>query len=94
MILVSTEFNDTDLSWREVWAFDTRIWYTILVMIAIGSLEWLFLYRLSSRREPKTKLTGDEVTEFGSPCDISHNPDIIEERERSRKDNEGMHETQ
>jgi hypothetical protein len=60
VILVSTEFNDTDLSWREVWAFDTRIWYTILVMIAIGSLEWLFLYRLTSRREPKTKLTGDD----------------------------------
>ena len=90
VILVSTEFNDANLSWGDVWAFDTRIWYTILVMIAVGTLEWVFLYRLTSRREPKTKLTGDEVTKFGTPCDISHNPDTVEERERSRKDDEGI----
>eukprot|EP00985_Skeletonema_marinoi_P021092 scaffold12780_cov145-Skeletonema_marinoi.AAC.2 len=90
VILVSTEFNDANLSWGDVWAFDTRIWYTILVMIVVGSMEWLFLYRLTSRREPKTQLTGDEVAEFGTPCDISHNPDVVEERERSRKDNEGI----
>jgi ABC-type glutathione transport system ATPase component len=59
-------------------------------MIVVGSMEWLFLYRLTSRREPKTQLTGDEVAEFGTPCDISHNPDVVEERERSRKDNEGI----
>eukprot|EP00986_Skeletonema_menzelii_P015098 scaffold11045_cov138-Skeletonema_menzelii.AAC.4 len=90
VIFVSTEFNDGNLSWEDVWAFDTRIWYTILVMVAVGSMEWLFLYRLTSRREPKTKLTGDEVAEFGTPRDVSHDPDVVEERERSRKDDEGI----
>lgn len=90
VILVSTEFNDSKLSWGDVWAFDTRIWYTILVMFIVGSMEWFFLYRLTSRREPKSKLTDDEVVEFGTPRDISHSPDVVEERERSRKDNEGI----
>lgn len=90
VILVSTEFNDSKLSWGDVWAFDTRIWCTIMVMFIVGSMEWFFLYRLTSRREPKTKLTDDEVAEFGTPRDISHSPDVVEERERSRKDNEGI----
>ena len=90
VISVSTEFNDRKLYWGDVWAFDTRIWYSILVMIVVGSMEWFFLYRLTSRREPKTKLIDDEAAEFGTPRDISHSPDVVEERERSRKDNEGM----
>jgi ABC-type multidrug transport system ATPase subunit len=90
VILVSTEFNDDNLSWGDVWAFYTRIWYTIFVMMVVGSMWWLFLYRLTSRREPKTALTDDEVTEFGTPRRIIQNPDVIEERERSLKDNEGI----
>ena len=90
VILVSTEFNDSNLSWGDVWAFNTRIWYTILVMIVVGSMEWLFLYKLTSRREPKTVLTDDEITEFGTPKDICKNPDVVDERERSLKDNEGI----
>ena len=89
-ILVSTEFKDDNLSWGDVWAFNSRIWYTIFVMIVAGSMGWLFLYRLTSRREPKTKLTHDEITEFGIPRDINNNPDVVEERERSLKDNEGI----
>lgn len=90
VILVSTEFNDSNLSWGDVWAFNTRIWYTILVMIVVGSMGWLFLYKLTSRREPKTMLTDDEITEFGTPQDICHNSDVVDERERSFKDNEGI----
>ena len=65
VIFVSTEFNDPSLSWEDVWVFDTRIWYTILVMIVVGSMEWLFLYRLTSRREPKTKLTNQTTLQAG-----------------------------
>ncbi len=90
VILVSTEFSDSKLSWGDVWAFDTRIWYTILVMFVVGSMEWFFLYRLTSRREPKTKLTDGEVAQFGSPRDVSHSSDVTEERDRSRQDNEGI----
>ena len=89
VILISTEFNDSNLSWRNVWQFGTRIWYTILVMIVVGNLEWFVLYRLTSAREPKTKLTIDESTEFGTPH-ANHNPDIEEERDRSRIDDEGI----
>lgn len=90
VILISTEFNDSNLSWRNVWQFGTRIWYTILVMIVVGSLEWFVLYRLTSAREPKTKLTIDESTEFGTPQYADHNPDIEEERDRSRINDEGI----
>jgi ABC-type multidrug transport system ATPase subunit len=90
VILVSTEFKDDNLSWGDVWAFNSRIWYTIFVMIVAGSMGWLFLYRLTSRREPKTKLNEAEITEFGISRDINNNPDVVEERERSLKDNEGI----
>mmetsp|Transcript_39650 Transcript_39650/g.83371 ORF Transcript_39650/g.83371 Transcript_39650/m.83371 type:complete len:1629 (+) Transcript_39650:114-5000(+) len=90
VIRVSTEFNDNDLTWGDVWAFETRIWYTIFLMFIVGSLEWLYLHKLTTRREPKTALTKEELHELGKPIDISYSPDMKDEHERSLIDNEGI----
>lgn len=90
VIKVSTEFNDADLSWSDVWAFETRIWFTIIVMLFVGSIEWFYLYKLTTRRAPKTVLSKEEVQEFGTPVDMSQNSDVKEEHERSQVDNEGI----
>ena len=90
VIRVSTQFNDPVLSWRDVWSFETRIWYTISVMSVVGSLEWYYLYKLTTRREPKTKLTKEEAEEHSQPVDVRENVDIDEERTRSLADNDGI----
>ena len=89
VIRISPEFNDADLSWRDVWAFEARVWYTILVMFLVGSLEWYYLYRLTTTREQTTKLSKEELIQY-APVDVSQNPDLSEERERSRMNNEGI----
>jgi energy-coupling factor transporter ATP-binding protein EcfA2 len=90
VIRVSTQFNDPDLSWRDVWSFETRIWYTISVMSVVGSLEWYCLYKLTTRREPKTNLTKEEAEEYSQPVDVRENVDIDEEYSRSLADNDGI----
>lgn len=72
-----------------MWQFETRIWFCILMMFSVGSLEWWYLIRLTTTREPKTKLSGDNVR-LTTPIDVSQDPLIAEERERSRVDNEGI----
>lgn len=90
IILVSAQFKDADLSWSSVWSFETRIWYTVLVMFAIGSLEWYYLYKLTTRRAPKSNLSGEEFKEYVVPVDFTQNSDVEEEYLRSRADDEGI----
>mmetsp|Transcript_18650 Transcript_18650/g.44881 ORF Transcript_18650/g.44881 Transcript_18650/m.44881 type:complete len:1405 (-) Transcript_18650:72-4286(-) len=90
VIRISTEYNDPALSWANVWSFEARIWYTILLMFCIGSLQWFYLYKLTTRRAPKADLSIEEVEEFGTPIDISENSDIVEEYQRSRADDQGI----
>jgi ABC-type glutathione transport system ATPase component len=85
---VSAVFKDERLSWTDVWAFETRVWLPMLLMIFAGTLEWTFLYRLTTSREARTVLKDDEV--WNSKPSISGDPDISEERSRSLKDNQGI----
>lgn len=90
VITLSTEFNDPTLSWADVWSFKSRIWYTILIMFVTGSMQWMYLRNLATRRAPKSDLSNEELAEFGAPLDITENPDLVEEYERSQADNEGI----
>lgn len=90
VIVPSAEFQDPNLSWSDVWSFDTRIWYCILLMTVAGSVEWYYLYRLAHRREPKTKLSEDEKEEYCQPVDVGNNVDLIAEVERSVADDDGI----
>lgn len=90
VIIVSTEFKDQELKWSDVWAFETRIWYTILTMFIIGTIEWRYLYRITTRRAAKTNLSEEEMRQYATPVDITQSPDIEAEYQRSQVDNEGI----
>jgi ABC-type multidrug transport system ATPase subunit len=86
---ISTESDDPDLEWSEVWAFQTRVWYSILVMTIVGIAEWWYLFRLTTAREAKTKLDG-ENREMSNPISVQHDPLIARERDRSLADDDGI----
>lgn len=91
VLTISSDFQDPDLTWGDVWAFDQRVWFTILIMCVVGTAEWYYLYMLTTTRESKTKLSKeDNVEEVTKPVDVSHDPAIAEERERSFKDSRGI----
>lgn len=90
VIEISSVKDDPTLSWGDVWKFETRVWFTILLMTIVGTFEWVYLYRLTTTREPKTKLSADEIPKVGTPVDTSSNPDIVAECNRSKADDEGI----
>lgn len=90
VIEISSRYDDPTLSWGAVWAFETRVWFTMLMMFIVGTFEWVYLYQLTTTREPKTKLSAEEIPKVGTPVDISGNTDILQERDRSNADDEGI----
>jgi hypothetical protein len=86
---VSSVVDDENLSWSHVWSFEARVWFPLLMMCCVGTLEWIYLYRLTTGREKKTVLKQEEVV-TAAPIDVSGDPDISEERERSLKDDRGI----
>ena len=90
VIEISSIYDDANLGWDQVWAFETRVWFTILMMFIVGTMEWIYLYKLCTTREPKTKLSEDETVSVCTSVDISTDADIVAERERSRADEEGI----
>lgn len=89
IIAISPEYSDPDLTWGDVWSWESRVWYTLLIMFVIGSMEWIYLYVLTTSRPPKTKLGKDEQ-EAATPIDVSDKEDVEEERERSLVDDSGI----
>jgi hypothetical protein len=87
---VSSIYDDANLDWGDVWKFETRVWFSIMMMLIMGTVEWVYLYKLTTTREPKTKLSPEEAESAGTPIDITDNIDVVSERERSRADNEGI----
>lgn len=96
ILTVSSDENDEDLTWGEVWGFEQRISFTILIMAVVGTLQWYYLHRLTTTRESTTKLSSSDVdnTEDGAnlttPIDISDDPFMVQERDRSLVDSEGI----
>ena len=86
---VSTKFNDPALTWAKVWEFQTRIWFATLIMILVGTIEWVYLYKLTHTRPSTTKLSRKERKEHATPVTID-DTDIAEEKARSAQDNEGV----
>jgi hypothetical protein len=89
LIGISTEYDDPDLGWNEVWSFDTRIWYCIVIMTVVGMLEWWYLFKLTTTREAKTVLRGKDKDK-SIPVSVEHDPLIKKERERSRASDDGI----
>ena len=90
IIEVSTQYQDDNLSWDDVWSFESRVWFTILMMFMIGTLEWAYLRSLTTGREVNTKLSAEEEKKVGTPVDVSHDHYILRERERSLIDEDGI----
>mmetsp|Transcript_9545 Transcript_9545/g.20243 ORF Transcript_9545/g.20243 Transcript_9545/m.20243 type:complete len:880 (-) Transcript_9545:11-2650(-) len=44
VIYISPKYSDENLSWGEVWSWQARIWFAILMMFVVGALEWLRLF--------------------------------------------------
>jgi ABC-type multidrug transport system ATPase subunit len=89
IIAISPEYSDADLSWGDVWSWESRVWYTLLAMFVIGGIEWIYLYRLTTSRPAKTRLNKDEQDD-AKPIDESDKADVTEERERSLGDDTGI----
>lgn len=90
IIGISPEYSDPDLTWGEVWSWQSRVWYCLLLMLVIGSIEWVYLYILTTSRPAKTKLSKDEILDDATPVDVSDKEDVNEERERSLVDDSGI----
>jgi len=85
---VSAVTRDENISWKDVWSFQARLWLPMVLMFISGSLEWIYLYRLTTTRDAKTILKDEVVA--NKPICVSENHDISRERERSLKDDQGI----
>jgi energy-coupling factor transporter ATP-binding protein EcfA2 len=86
IIQVSLVYDDPNLTWNDVWTFDTRVLLSIVLMFGVGTLEWVYLYRLTTTRPPRTKVEADSDRQ---PEPI-HDEDVLEEKERSAVDDDGI----
>ena len=86
---MSVDADDTDLTWGEVWSFENRVWYTVLIMFLVGAIEWFYLWRLTTRRPATTPLRKDEKT-TANPIDSTSNFGVLEENDRSVVDDNGI----
>jgi len=89
IIRLSSEFDDPHLTWEMVWSFESRVWFSILMMFIVGVFEWGYLFHLTNQRDGKSVLVGQE-DKFTKPVEVGENSDIDEERKRSLVDNEGI----
>jgi len=89
VIAVSVEADDPDLTWGEVWSWESRVWFTVLIMFVVGSIEWFYLWRLTTKRPATTALGKGEESE-ATPCDSSSNFGVSEETARSVVDDSGI----
>jgi ABC-type glutathione transport system ATPase component len=89
IIEVSTVSDDPDLSWAQVWSWDSRVWFASLAMCCIGTLEWFYLHHLSNSRPPPTQLREDEYP-AKQRLSSTLNFGVSEERKRSRVDDNGI----
>lgn len=90
IIEVSTKFNDPDLGWGEVWSWKSRVWFTALVMFVMGTLEWTYLYYLTTTRPAPTPIKENDPEDANVPIDASSNPETQEERKKSLAGDDGI----
>ena len=83
---ISTKYDDESLSWADVWEFETRVWFPILMMFFIGSLEWLLLASVSvtrmSRmqsvpRSHKPRISRSPRSSFRDFCKLQLTGDLV-----------------
>lgn len=86
---VSSVTDDENLRWSDVWSFEARVWLPLVLMCFVGTLEWIYVYRLTTGRDNKTVLKAEEAV-AAAPIDVSRDPDISEERQRGLRDDEGI----
>lgn len=86
---ISAITRDDSIDWANVWSFNARVWLPMLLMIFTGTLEWMYLYRLTMTREAKTIMKEEEAG-AKDPINVQDNPDIVAERELGLKDNQGI----
>ena len=90
VIEVSTKFDDPDLTWSDVWSWQSRIWFTILMMVVMGTLEWAYLFHLTTTRPATTTITEHDPPIATEPVDVSANPETAEEHRKSLVDDSGI----
>ncbi|KAG7366812.1 ABC transporter [Nitzschia inconspicua] len=89
VLWISTNSQDPELQWNEVWAFENRLWYCLLTMTIVGTVEWWYLYRLTTAREATTKLDRENRC-LSEPITVEDNQLVANERDRSLANNEGI----
>eukprot|EP00934_Nitzschia_sp_Nitz4_P004854 Nitzschia sp. Nitz4//scaffold351_size16537//459//7245//NITZ4_008851-RA/size16537-augustus-gene-0.0-mRNA-1//1//CDS//3329548881//4844//frame0 len=88
---ISDVSNDKDLHWDDVWSFEQRVWFALLMMIFVGTMEWWYLYALTTSRPQTTKLSDEELQMNAiGRMDASGDDDVVAERERSLASDEGI----
>lgn len=86
---ISTVTRDESISWGGVWSFEARVWFPMLLMLFTGTLEWIYLYKITTTREARMILKQEEAG-AEEPISVEEDPDIATERQRSLKDNQGI----
>jgi len=86
---ISTVTKDESIDWEDVWCFEARVMLPILFMLLSGSLEWMYLYRLTTARDMRTIMKEEEAA-AKEPISVKDDSDIATEREHSLKDNQGI----
>lgn len=56
---ISMDYNDPELTWSTTWNWENRLWMTILLMLVVGTVEWVYLYRISRERPPLVSFDDD-----------------------------------
>jgi ABC-type transport system involved in cytochrome c biogenesis ATPase subunit len=81
---LSDVFDDPDLTWAEVWSWENRVPYSLLLLWATGAASWLVVYwqtKPTPVRASTRMAAAEEPEHF-------NDPDVKEERERSMADGE------
>jgi ABC-type multidrug transport system ATPase subunit len=89
IIEVSPYFDKDDLTWGDVWKFETRVALVLVLMFSVGTLEFWYLHRLVTARPGTTVLTMEEQHDVAPDTDPV-DPDIAEERNRSWAATDGI----
>lgn len=87
---VSTKFKDPALTWSVVWSWESRVWFTILIMVFVGTIEWAYLYKLTTTRPTTTNLRKSDPEDGTLPIDVSQDPELAELHRKSCEDDQGI----
>eukprot|EP00538_Stauroneis_constricta_P006133 CAMPEP_0119550624 /NCGR_PEP_ID=MMETSP1352-20130426/4101_1 /TAXON_ID=265584 /ORGANISM="Stauroneis constricta, Strain CCMP1120" /LENGTH=1679 /DNA_ID=CAMNT_0007596523 /DNA_START=80 /DNA_END=5119 /DNA_ORIENTATION=+ len=88
VIDVSLRYDDRDLYITDVFKFETRVMLAMVLMLVVGTLEWIYLRRLTTTKPMVTKL--EDGDEGNALPELTDDADVLTEREKSLESDDGI----